>query len=70
MARPYMLLDAVALRFAWHITQSEPEREDASKAGKWLDLMTKASRVARRCLALAGELSQDARAVNYHGTAG
>lgn len=70
MARHYMLLDAVALRFAWHITQSRPEREDAGKAGKWLDLMTKASREARRCLALAGELSQDVRAVGYLGKGG
>lgn len=60
-------LHSVAMRFAWHITQSRPEREDASKAGKWLELMTKASREARRCLALAGELSQDARAAGYLG---
>lgn len=70
MARHYMLLDALALRFAWHVTQSRPEREDAGKAGKWLDLATKASREARRCLALAGELSQDVRAVGYLGKAG
>ena len=65
MARHYMLLDALALRFAWHVTQARPEREDAGKAGKWLDLATKASREARRCLALAGELSQDTRAAAY-----
>lgn len=70
MARHYMLLDALALRFAWHVTQARPEREDAGKAGKWLDLATKASREARRCLALAGELSQDVRAVAYLGKAG
>lgn len=70
MARHYMLLDALALRFAWHVTQSKPEREDPAKAGKWLDLATKASREARRCLALAAELSQDTRAVGYMGKIG
>ena len=67
MARHYMMLDALALRFAWHVTKSHPEREDPAKAGKWLDLATKASREARRCLALAGELSQDVRAVGRLG---
>lgn len=65
LARHFMLLDALTVRFARHVATVDPNKGDRpERVAKWVDLTIKASKEARRCLAAAVLISQDLKVVS------
>lgn len=74
MARMYLVLDGLALRFAGEITrvdlgasQGRAAAADLERVTKLLDMVLRVSREARLCLGASNSLAQDLRALNFGG---
>ena len=74
MARMYMVLDGLALRFAAQISrvdlgasQGRAAAADLERVGRLLDMLVKVTKEGRLCLGASNSLAQDLRALSFGG---
>jgi hypothetical protein len=77
MARMYMVLDGLALRFGAQVSrvdlgasQGRAAAADLERAGKLVDMLLKVTKEARICLGASNLLAHDLRALGFGGEAG
>lgn len=77
MARMYLLVDGLALRFAAQLSridlgasQGRAAAADLERVGKLLDMVLKVTKEARLCLGASNLLASDLRALGFGGGAG
>jgi hypothetical protein len=76
MARMYLVLDGLALRFAAQLSrvdlganQGRAAAADLERVGKLLDMVLKVTKEARLCLGASNMLAHDLRALGFGGEA-
>ena len=76
MARMYLVLDGLALRFAAQLSrtdlgasQGRAAAADLERVGKLSDMVLKVTKEARLCLGASNMLAQDMRALGFGGEA-